>query len=262
MNAPRHGCIRNWVHHILAALGNGRIKNWVEHIRKWEHLSLGTLGEAAQAPAVTHSRFLEARQDPAPCRAELRWDSSFGQQGRAAAQDSHRHPEVAPGPALVPGLLPTSAANLVAKGMSFHWDFQLPELCKDTKPKAAHGASFHHCPSQRHSIRPTWQRSPPGRSRRQNPLTPALLRCVAAKTREKMKGIPWLTPSPRAVHCCPAHRAAFFPCSEGQTPPCTPGQSNARNVPGKGGGEVGDGQTFAYRLLKGTSLMQELCRRD
>lgn len=60
----------------------------------------------------------------------------------------------------------------------------------------------------------------------------------------------------------PCTRSSIFPMLGGSDPPCTPGQSNARNVPGKGGGEVGDGQTFAYRLLKGISLMQELCRRD
>lgn len=63
---------------------------------------------------------------------------------------------------------------------------------------------------------------------------------VSAKAREKMKGISRLTSSPRTICTSfPARRQAFFPCSGGQGPPCTPGPSNARNVPGNRQGFAG-----------------------
>lgn len=55
-----------------------------------------------------------------------------------------------------------------------------------------------------------------------------------------MKGISRLTSSPRTICTSdPARRQTFFPCSGGQRPPCTPGRSNARNVPGNRPGFAG-----------------------
>lgn len=194
----------------------------------------------AQAPAVIHSQFLEAGQDPALCGAELCWDSSFGQQGRVAARGGRRHPAVAPGPALVPGLLPTSAANLVATGLNFHWDFQLPEACKETKPKA-------NCPSPTDrpstAVLPSAAPSTPRGSAAPQPqpqTKPSQSRAAQMCGRQNpRKDERDLLADPITPRCAllPCTRSSIFPMLGGSVPPCTPGQSNARNVPGKGGGQ-------------------------